>query len=825
MRLTLTRTLRAVDWSIFSLSLGVCVLTTSLDLAEARKVTVGEHVDAVVATPHPYRNQVDATQPGIGWTETIHHPEAAYIAPFIRKMELAPGDVLVIRSPDGKQRYEYRGYGRQNLGRSTGFYATHIKGDTAILELHTTGLASAWGVEISHYGRGYSDNEIRGYWALGLGKEMNLPEPPAMIQSICTADDSIEAKCYQSSEPEVYDKSRAVARLLLNGRSHCTGWLVGCEGHVMTNEHCVSSQSQANNIDIEFMAEGASCAADCSSSLACPGTIEASGANLVAVKATLDYALLLPNTSSRNGTDLPGTYGYLQLREEGPVVGERLYIPQHPAGWGKRVAMASTYPGDADGYARVSSVSEAACSGGTGSDVGYWADTQGGSSGSPVLSYDDHRVIALHHCRGSGSCRGGSPSSDDPNRGIPIQAIISDLSNRLPQCSTCQAPGVPFGLTAVGAGDNRINLTWGRISEATSYELYRATGTCDADDWTLLDSSITTPAFSDATVSGEVPYAYKVVAVDDATVCKSQQSACVVAETTGVCTVSPRFEGLASAESAGTNTCGVELAWAPSRAFCGSLIRYNIYRDDVLLAACVEGNSYLDTDFVDGREHTYTVRAEDASGLGAGPCAGGNEDTNAVAIAAAPAGPDTVLFSDDVEGSPSAWVTATGPLDGGSTQPWSVVTTDGTPPNQAWFVADESSVKDQVLETVDALAMETSTRLEFWHRFDTEVTYDGGVLEYTTDGGATWLDIGASRIVVGGYTKTLSTGYQNPLKGRQAWSGSNGAFERVEVDLSDLAGQSVKLRWRMGCDSSVAGQGWWVDNVRVIAPTACQPLP
>lgn len=64
-------------------------------------------------------------------------------------------------------------------------------------------------------------------------------------------------------------------------------------------------------------------------------------------------------------------------------------------------------------------------------------DTEGGSSGSPVFAYDDGCVIALHHCRGSAFCSTGVPASDDPNRGVPTPAIISDLGANLPNNALC----------------------------------------------------------------------------------------------------------------------------------------------------------------------------------------------------------------------------------------------------------------------------------------------------------------------------------------------------------------------------------------------------
>ena len=430
--------------------------------AGAQKVIIGEHVEEVFETPARYPAEPGPALPdGVGtpaersprlvWSDTIRFPGATYIAPHFERMHLPPGDFVVVRSPDGEQSYRYTRFGKRDLGKTKdGFFAAHVKGDTAIVELYArrgpNANARGYGYRIDRYGRGYNDVEIQELWDAGLGEKMNLRPPRTSGEapgaadwgvlyekSICGGDDTDEAKCYQSSDPSAYEEARSVARLMLNGNAHCTGWLVGCEGHVMTNQHCIGSQSQANDIDFEFMAEGATCATDCRSALGCAGTIEASGGTLIAVDSGLDYALVLPDTTIGGGTDLNTAYGYMQLRDTGPTLGERLYVPQHPAGWGKRIAMESTHALDS-GFVQVNSVTEPACQSGgpTNGETGYFGDTRGGSSGSPVLGYSDDRVVALHHCRGGFACTG---TGGDPNRGVPIDLVIADLGSSLPACA------------------------------------------------------------------------------------------------------------------------------------------------------------------------------------------------------------------------------------------------------------------------------------------------------------------------------------------------------------------------------------------------------
>jgi hypothetical protein len=121
------------------------------------------------------------------------------------------------------------------------------------------------------------------------------------------------------------------------------------------------------------------------------------------------------------------------------------------------------------------------------------------------------------------------------------------------------------------------------------------------------------------------------------------------------------------------------------------------------------------------------------------------------------------------------------------------------------------------------VAVATTSHLVFRHRFDLEGGFDGGVLEASTDGGASWADVGAAAFLQGGYNGVISTEFGNPVAGRQAWTGSSGSvdgMQRVEVDLGAVAGTGVLLRWRLAADplvpGSLPGVGWWIDDVQVV---------
>jgi Zn-dependent metalloprotease len=119
------------------------------------------------------------------------------------------------------------------------------------------------------------------------------------------------------------------------------------------------------------------------------------------------------------------------------------------------------------------------------------------------------------------------------------------------------------------------------------------------------------------------------------------------------------------------------------------------------------------------------------------------------------------------------------------------------------------------------LPLPANARLHVEHSFDFQnasgVAYDGGVLEYSDDNGATWNDAGA--LIDGGqhYTGTISVqpGDPNPLADRAGFVFSSYGFTGSRLDLSSLAGEAVRFRFLIGTDASVGSLGWFVDNVRI----------
>ncbi|HQZ39052.1 MAG TPA: M36 family metallopeptidase [Vicinamibacterales bacterium] len=169
---------------------------------------------------------------------------------------------------------------------------------------------------------------------------------------------------------------------------------------------------------------------------------------------------------------------------------------------------------------------------------------------------------------------------------------------------------------------------------------------------------------------------------------------------------------------------------------------------------------------------------------------------------------------------PAGWSTSTVT---GAANPWTTNTTaPDTAPNKA-FVANPAAISDNVLLSPSiGIPAGPAARLTFRNFYNTESTFDGGVLEISVGGGA-FQDIitAGGSFVSGGYNGTLSSSFGNPLGGRQAWTGNAASFLNTVVTLPAAAsGQSAVLRWRMGTDSSVSSTGWSIDTI-VFSTVVC----
>jgi hypothetical protein len=124
-------------------------------------------------------------------------------------------------------------------------------------------------------------------------------------------------------------------------------------------------------------------------------------------------------------------------------------------------------------------------------------------------------------------------------------------------------------------------------------------------------------------------------------------------------------------------------------------------------------------------------------------------------------------------------------------------------------------VSDQILKTASGLALgATPSQLSFWHLYNTEAGYDGGVTEISTDNGNTWTDLG-NKMNLNGYNGTIDGATGTPIAGKPAFTGLSNNFIKTSVNLSAYTNQTALFRWRFNSDNGTAGIGWYVDDINV----------
>ncbi|MBL8627826.1 MAG: M36 family metallopeptidase [Myxococcales bacterium] len=204
------------------------------------------------------------------------------------------------------------------------------------------------------------------------------------------------------------------------------------------------------------------------------------------------------------------------------------------------------------------------------------------------------------------------------------------------------------------------------------------------------------------------------------------------------------------------------------------------------------------------------------------------------------------LAADDVNAS-----SATDAFDA-LTSPW---TKDGLDADRAWNLegasaldrhwrgADLGTLTDTSLISPPLQAGGGAVTIAFDHSYQFEFSsatyFDGGVIEVSTDDGTTWRD--ASMLTAVPYDGVLTGDSGNPLADRMAFGEVNPSYparDHLVLDFgTQLANQTFRLRFRIGTDQAVSGEGWIIDNLVATGLTntpfptvagdadACTPTP
>jgi lysyl endopeptidase len=359
----------------------------------------------VVGAPTPDTRQpvgtVEQVDTRLGYLDqeqsrTFHYPGAEYVKVHLRQLLLLPGDYLTVTDATGEEVHRYEADSLLGLGER-GMWTTSVTGDTAVVTLHRVVEAAPAGLDrlgavIDQVARGFQPDE-----------PVPVTTPAPAPESICGRDDSRDAACYRSSYPTVYRSTKPVARLLINGTELCTAFRVSASNRLLTNHHCLPDDWSAYGAEVWFNYQCVEC-----DGWAVYRPTKVYVDRIIDSDRTLDYTLF-----SVDDFAAVERFGYLELADRPVSSGEEIYIPQHPRGLPTQVAMT-----EARGRA-CAIVNPSADGYGERTDVTYYCDTDGGSSGSPVLSRRTHQVVALHHF---GGC---------PNAGVRMDLIRQRIARQI----------------------------------------------------------------------------------------------------------------------------------------------------------------------------------------------------------------------------------------------------------------------------------------------------------------------------------------------------------------------------------------------------------
>lgn len=131
-----------------------------------------------------------------------------------------------------------------------------------------------------------------------------------------------------------------------------------------------------------------------------------------------------------------------------------------------------------------------------------------------------------------------------------------------------------------------------------------------------------------------------------------------------------------------------------------------------------------------------------------------------------------------------------------------------------WSGAESNSVAS-LERTFDLPANAAPIRFSFSIRYDLEMDYDYLYLLASIDNGASW-----RMLPLPGGREDRTSGFNlgNGLSGR------NGSWERMELDLSEFAGERLTLRFDVVTDQAVCGDGVFLDDFRIDAIGYVDPV-
>jgi Zn-dependent metalloprotease len=143
---------------------------------------------------------------------------------------------------------------------------------------------------------------------------------------------------------------------------------------------------------------------------------------------------------------------------------------------------------------------------------------------------------------------------------------------------------------------------------------------------------------------------------------------------------------------------------------------------------------------------------------------------------------------------------------------------------------DRANVSNTFIQMTSNIKLPAGTsylRFNHAYRFDygplqgqTTLNYfDGGIMEYSTNNGTSWTNVSTLPEFLNGYNQTLfnatNPADRSPLANQRTFAGTSNGYVSSRINLTPLANQNVRFRFRIGTDSSLGDYGWFIDDLEV----------
>lgn len=166
------------------------------------------------------------------------------------------------------------------------------------------------------------------------------------------------------------------------------------------------------------------------------------------------------------------------------------------------------------------------------------------------------------------------------------------------------------------------------------------------------------------------------------------------------------------------------------------------------------------------------------------------------------------VINDNRDGSNTGGLTSTTTGAGGG---WASSALKPNTGANSWLGAEPATISQSYLTSSSSAANsgQNLSIVSFYHSYNTEKGFDGGVVEYSTDG-TNWNDAG-SLFIKNGYNGVMDAATELP--GRKAFTGNSNGYIQSILDFGPLSTMPFAIRFRTSSDNGTGGEGWFVDDI------------